>query len=186
MLTASRTQSITSADTADTLVYFVPREASARTHPGHYTIYTDHHAFDPGAMAIPLGSTISFVNLDSVDHNVFSVTPGSAFNLGYQSHGQTASHTFEHAGLVLISCNVHPGMKVDVLVEPTPFVATVAADGSFVMRGVPAGPGTLYAWNPRARIASQPISVPREAPVQLQLTVTRPRVETTLYTGKQP
>lgn len=186
VIAATAGQTTSAADMTDTLVYFVPRSMKAQPKPGHYTIYTDHHQFDPGAMAVPAGSTISFVNLDSVDHNVFSVTPGNQFNLGYQSHGQSIAHTFKHPGLVLISCNVHPAMEVDLLVEPSPYVTRVDANGRFTLRGVPAGPGTLYAWNPRSRIVSQALDLPHAAPVQIHLTLTRAHIKTSLNVERQP
>lgn len=186
VLAAATGQTVSKADMANTLVYFVPRSMKTHPQPGHYTIYTDHHQFDPGAMAVPAGSTVSFVNLDSVDHNVFSVTPGNQFNLGYQSHGQTTSHTFNHPGLVLISCNVHPSMEVDLLVEPSPYVTRVDTDGRFILRGVPNGPGTLYAWNPRSGIANQTLSLPQTAAVQIHLTLTRQHIETVLNVEQQP
>lgn len=186
MLAAAAGQAVSAADMSNTLVYFVPDTMKTRPHPGQYTIYTNHHQFQPGAMAVPLGSTVHFVNLDSVDHNVFSVTPGNRFNLGYQSHGQTTSHTFDHAGLVLISCNVHPSMEVDLLVEPSPYTARVGADGRFILHDIPAGSGTLHAWNPRAGMASRRLSLPQSAPVQMHLTITRPMVETDLNMDHHP
>lgn len=185
-LVAGSGQQLTPADQSSTLVYFVPKASSTRPRPGRYTIYTDHHQFDPRVMAVPLGSTISFVNLDSVDHNVFSVTPGSTFNLGYQSHGQTAAYTFRHAGLVVVSCNVHPSMEVDVMVEPTPYVTRTDSDGHFVLRGLPSGLGTLYLWNPRARMASQSLTLPLATPVQQRLVVTRPALKAALNVDSQP
>ena len=38
-------------------------------------------------------------------------------------------------GLVLVSCNVHRSMELDLLVVPTLYAARVAADGSFTLSG---------------------------------------------------
>ena len=175
-LTAGRGQQIEPGDQTDTLVYYVPASGGARVRPGQFNVYTHNRDFSPEALAVPLGSTVTFVNLDDVRHNVFSVTPGSAFDLGYQGSGEKASHVFSHAGIVLVSCNVHRSMELDVLVVPSPYSAKVAADGNFTLRGLPPGPGTLHFWNPRAQPASQALTLPLGGAVKQTLQVTRPRM----------
>ena len=75
-----------------------------------------------------------------------------------KNSGEKASHVFSHADIVLVSCNVHRSMELDVLVMPTPYSAKVAADGSFTLRGLPPCPGTLHYWNPRAQPVSQALT----------------------------
>ena len=185
-LVAAHGQQVTAGEQADTVVYFVPSDGGGRAKPGHYTIYTHNRDFNPEAMAVPLGSTVTFVNLDDVRHNVFSVTPGSSFDLGYQGSGEKASHVFTHAGLVLVSCNVHHSMELDMLVVPSAYMTKVAANGSFILSGLPTGPGTLHFWNPRALPASQPISLPVSGVVKQALQATRPRMMTEMNAGAAP
>ncbi|MEP6899014.1 MAG: plastocyanin/azurin family copper-binding protein [Rhodanobacter sp.] len=186
-LHAAHGQQVASGEQADTLVYFVPGNGASHVKPGHFTVYTHNRDFSPEAIAIPQGSTVTFVNLDDVRHNVFSVTPGSSFDLGYQGAGEKASHSFTRAGLVLISCNVHHSMELDMLVVPSGYVAKVAANGTFSMRGLPAGPGMLHFWNPRALPASQAISLPASGTVIKQvLQVIKPRMSTELNAGPSP
>lgn len=170
-------------DLANSVVYFVPAAGAPRPRPGRFHVYTLDRDFRPGAIAIPLGSTIEFVNQDEVRHNVFSVTPGTAFDLGYQVQGQSASQPFAHAGVVLVSCRVHRSMQAEVLVVPSAYVARVGADGAFTLRGLPAGKGTLYAWNPRVGLQKQAVSVPSAGPISLRLQVTRRAVGTEIDLG---
>ncbi|MEP7185144.1 MAG: hypothetical protein ABI767_04835 [Rhodanobacter sp.] len=185
-LSGSRGQQVAAGELADTLVYFVLSKGGARVKPGHFTVYTHNRDFSPEAMAIPTGSTVTFVNLDDVRHNVFSVTPGSSFNLGYQGSGEKASHAFGHAGVVLISCNVHRSMELDMLVVPTPYSTKVAADGSFSLQGLPAGSGKLYFWNPRAQPVSQQVVLPMSGAVSQKLLAIKPRMKTQLNAGGSP
>jgi len=153
-------QPISAGDMANTLVYFVPASGTSRVQAGTYTVYTVNRDFKPEAMAIPLGSTVKFVNLDQIRHNVFSVTPGAAFDLGFQAAGQTATHSFDRAGLMLISCNVHRSMELDLLVVPSPYRTTASADGHFSLRHLPPGPGALYVWNPRGELQKRSVTAP--------------------------
>jgi plastocyanin len=186
VLAGARGQQIVVGEQADTLVYFVPKAGSAPAKPGQYTVYTHNRDFSPEAIAVPEGSKVTFVNLDDVRHNVFSVTPGSSFDLGYQGAGEKASHVFERPGVVLVSCHVHRAMELDMLVVPTPYVGKVAADGSFELRGLPAGPGTLHLWNPRARPVSEAVTLPLAGTLTLKMLATRPRMTTQLNTGGAP
>lgn len=186
VLTGARGQQVVAGDSADTLVYFVPKSGGAPTKPGNYTVYTHNRDFSPEAIAVPEGSKVTFVNLDDVRHNVFSVTPGSDFDLGYQAAGDKASHVFTRQGVVLVSCHVHRAMELDMLVVPTPYVGKVAADGSFDLRNLPAGPGTLHLWNPRAQPVSQAVTLPFAGSLTLKMLATRPRMTTQLNAGGTP
>lgn len=185
-LTGVHGQHVVAGDLSDTLVYFVPADGDSRAKPGHYTVYTHNRDFSPEALAIPQGSTVTFVNLDDVRHNVFSVTPGSTFDLGYQSAGDKASHVFTHAGLVLVSCHVHRSMELDMLVVPTRYAGKVAADGSFTLRGLPAGAGTLHFWNPRAQPVGRMVTLPMKGALAESLQANRPRMTTQLNIGISP
>ena len=185
-LDAGGGQHITAGDLADTLVYFVPKSGNAVPHPGTFTVFTQNRAYDPAAMAIPLGSTVTFANLDEVRHNEFSVTPGSAFNLGYQAPGAKTAHVFAHAGLVLVGCLVHRMMELDVLVVPTTFVARVSADGSFSLRDLPPGPGTLYVWNPRGRLVARSLTVPSASPIKVRIELVKPKQSAQIAVQTQP
>lgn len=185
-LAAGPGQQLIPGQLSNTLVFFVPRHAPHRPTPGRYTIYTQHHQFNPSAIAVPEGSTVVFANLDQVRHNVFSVTPGSTFDLGYQGAGEKISHQFNHPGLVLLACHVHHAMHAAVMVVPTRFSTQVAADGSFTLSDLPPGPGTLHFWNPSAAPASQPLTLPTDAAVQQHLTAVRPAVITDLNASNSP
>lgn len=145
---------------ANTLVYFVPASGMSKVQAGTYTVYTVNRDFKPEATAVPLGSTVKFVNLDQIRHNVFSVTPGAAFDLGFQAAGQTAMHRFDRTGLMLISCNVHRSMELDLLVVPSPYRTTASADGHFSLHHLPPGPGALYVWNPRGELQKRSVTAP--------------------------
>lgn len=182
-LAAGRGQALAPGELIDSVVYYVPDAGAPRPRAGRFNIYTLNRDFKPAAMAVPIGSTVRFVNQDEVRHNVFSVTPGNAFDLGYQAPGQSADQVLNRAGVVLVSCNVHRSMETDVLVVPSAYAAKVGADGGFVLRGVPAGAGKLYYWNPRGALGVKAITLPASGEVSVTVQAVRPRVLTEIDVG---
>ncbi|HEY9132038.1 MAG TPA: hypothetical protein VIM98_09805 [Dyella sp.] len=183
-LAANPGQTIAPGELVDTLVYFVPKSGVPRIHPGTYTVYSVNMDFRPGAMAVPVGSTVKFANLDQVLHNVYSSTPGAVFDHQFQKVGDVVEHRFAQPGTVLVSCNVHHFMEFDLLVVPTPYMAAVTANGSFVLHGVPPGPGTLYFWNPRGSLRSQAVNAP-QGDIAQRLVAIKSRVATELHRENQ-
>jgi plastocyanin len=185
-LVAGRGQQLASGEQAETVVYFVPKSGNIAPKHGQYTVYTDNHDFKPAAMAIPKGSTVTFNNVDQVRHNVYSSTPDSGFDLGFQTTGEKVGHVFNNPGFVLVGCKVHQHMELDMLVVPTSFVTSTAADGTFTLRNLPVGPGMLYFWNPRAGLAGQAVTLPLTAAIAQHMVAIKPHVVTELHVGSNP
>ena len=82
-----------------------------------HEVVQKHRSFRPGEIAIKAGDTISFVNDDFYDHNVYSETPGNEFNTGVQSRGEGTQVTLEQPGVVEVLCKIHQKMKLIVTVE---------------------------------------------------------------------
>lgn len=82
-----------------------------------HEVLQKHRSFRPGEITVKAGDTIAFVNDDFYDHNVYSETPGSTFNIGVQTRGETTYVTLDHAGTVDVLCRIHPKMKLVVTVE---------------------------------------------------------------------
>jgi plastocyanin len=116
--------------------------------------------FAPSALVVQRGTKVVFPNLDKISHNVFSLTPGSAFDLGtYQAGDRPGAYTFTQPGPVEVFCNLHAQMAATILVVPGPFYAKAGADGRFVLKDVPAGRHKLVVWTPNVPIVSQTIEV---------------------------
>ena len=70
-----------------------------------------------GKVAIKVGDTVVFRNMDPYFHNVFSLSDAKTFDLGSYPQGQSKSVTFDKPGTVEVECAVHPGMKITVEVK---------------------------------------------------------------------
>ena len=116
-------------------------------------------AFVPRVAVVAVGGSVEFPNLDSIFHNVFSVSGENRFDLQLYKKPKSASKLFEHPGIVRIYCNIHPQMSGFVVVRDNPFWARVGADGGFSIAEVPAGTWVLKAWHERAGESAQTVQI---------------------------
>jgi len=129
----------------------------------HITIDQKGLMFVPHITAVVQGTTVDFLNSDSVAHNVFwpsiSGNKKLGHNLGTWPKGQRQSFKFDNPGVVSLLCNVHPEMAAYVVVSPTPYFATTNAAGEFKIENVPDGAYTVTAWHEGAKNKSNPVKV---------------------------
>jgi plastocyanin len=78
------------------------------------TITQKGRVFSSESVTIKKGEALTFVNDDTVPHNIVSTSKGNEFNLGSQPPGSATDVTFKEAGEALIICAIHPRMKMTV------------------------------------------------------------------------
>jgi plastocyanin len=123
-------------------------------------IKQENKQFIPRVQVVPIGTSVSFPNLDPIFHNVFSNSARNSFDLGsYRAGDQTRSAVFNSPGVVDIYCNIHQRMSAHVLVVPSKLYTRVRPDGSFRIEGVPAGLRNLVAWSPSLKPTQQKVEV---------------------------
>jgi plastocyanin len=132
--------------TNETLVWLEPAGKTWKKPAAAFTMTTRSKTFLPHVIAVPAGSTVAFPNEDPIAHNLFSLTPGNAFDLGLYRRGAGKSHKFELPGTVNVYCNVHPNMSAVVHVMTTPFYGFADASGNYSF-DVPPGRYRVVAWN---------------------------------------
>ena len=124
----------------------------------------------PAVLVVPVGSTVRFPNRDTILHNVFSRSPGDSFDFGYYGAGEVKQRVFSKPGLVIVNCNVHHNMRADIVVLATPYYTRPDHNGRYTLANLPAGPGTLVFWHPRAQPQSLRVTLPMATPVSRRLT----------------
>ena len=139
---------------------------SGKTFPAptqHPVIDQKGLVFQPHLTAVQAGTTVDFLNSDSVAHNVFWTSVGGNkklnHNLGTWPKGERKSFKFDTPGAVPILCNVHPEMSAYLVVVPTPYFATSDQAGNYKIENVPDGNYTVIAWHEGAKNGSKPVSV---------------------------
>jgi plastocyanin len=79
-------------------------------------IHQHGRVFSSESVTIKKGDTLTFLNDDSVPHNIMSTSKGNEFNLGSQAPGSTTDVTFKESGEAHVICAIHPRMKMTVKV----------------------------------------------------------------------
>jgi plastocyanin len=119
--------------------------------------------FQPHLTVIQVGTTVDFLNSDTVAHNVFWTSVGGnkklTHNLGTWPKGEKRSFKFDNPGAVPLLCNVHPEMSGYIVVVPTPYFVTTDKSGEFKIENVPDGSYSVTAWHEGAKNQSKPVSV---------------------------
>ena len=119
--------------------------------------------FMPHLTAVQQGTTVDFLNSDSVAHNVFWTSVGGnkklGHNLGTWPKGQKKSFKFDDPGAVPLLCNVHPEMSAYIIVSPTPYFAVTDKSGAYKIDNVPDGSYSVTAWHEGAKNKSNPVKV---------------------------
>ena len=144
-----------------TTVIWLEGAAAPAAQPKARDVITEEKEFRPHVAVVTAGSTVAFPNNDPFNHNVFSLSPEGAFDLGLYARGQQAmSFKFVKPGLVRVYCNIHPQMSAFVVVRDNPYFTQPGADGSFTITGVRPGTYTLNAWHERgAAVVSKQVVV---------------------------
>ncbi|HEX5461611.1 MAG TPA: cupredoxin domain-containing protein [Steroidobacteraceae bacterium] len=88
--------------------------ATSATHPG---IVISHYSFQPGALTVTKGSTVTWINKDDDVHTIKSTDGPEAFSSPALDNGNRFGFTFHRAGTYHYVCSVHPYMRGVIVVR---------------------------------------------------------------------
>jgi hypothetical protein len=133
--------------------------------PKHERMVQKNKHFLPHVMAVPVGSTVDFPNLDPIYHNAFSNFSGQRMDTGLYKPGTTKSEVLRHSGIMRIFCNIHPTMSAIIAVIPNNYYAVTESSGAFTIANVPPGQYELRIFHERSlpenlRFLERTITVP--------------------------
>ena len=130
--------------------------------------------FTPHIVAVEQGTTVEFLNSDTVAHNVFWISVSGnkklGHNLGTWPQGEKRAFKFDNPGSIPLLCNVHPEMSGYIVVSPTPYFAVSDKSGTYKIENVPDGSYNVTAWHEGAKNSSKPVTVAGEGKADFTLT----------------
>ena len=117
--------------------------------------------YEPHVVALQVGQKLEIVNNDATLHNI-NCQPKSnkKFNIAQPMKGMKSVKVFDQPEIgVSFRCNVHPWMTAYAGVFSHPFYAVTDANGSFALKGLPAGTYAVEVWNEKLGTKSQSVTV---------------------------
>jgi plastocyanin len=138
-------------DYSGVVIWLEPVDRATATAPPMRVkmLQKDKH-FVPHVVAVSVGSTVDFPNLDPIFHNAFSNFSGQPFDLGLYAPGTSKLQTFRHPGIVRVFCNIHSAMSAIIAVLPTPWYTLTQVTGRYTLAEVPSGEYQLRLFHERA------------------------------------
>ena len=123
----------------------------------------------PHVFGVQVGQPVQIANSDPVLHNVNSAPKmNRAFNFGQVASTPAVTRTFDAAEIgVPFRCDVHSWMNAYAGVVPHPFFAVTKPDGTFEIKGLPAGTYTIELWHERLGTQSQSVIVDGQTPAKI-------------------
>jgi len=108
--------------------------------------------FVPHMLIVQKGTAVEFPNSDVVAHHVYSFSKPNNFVLPLYKGDAYRPITFEHAGVVILGCNIHDGMLGYIVVVDTDIFGITDAAGRVVLDlGAGATEYVVNIWSPRIR-----------------------------------
>lgn len=145
----------------DVVVYIKDIPSEEYPMPAEHAVMDQKElTFIPHVLPILKGTTVDFLNSDTVAHNVFSPSQiADKFNLGTWQRGKRKSYTFNKLGVVELLCNLHPEMSAYILVLSNPYFTKAEKNGKFIIEGVPSGNYFLSIWHEKVKSHLKEIKV---------------------------
>jgi plastocyanin len=125
--------------------------------------------YTPHVLGVQVGQTVHITNSDAALHNVnASPKENRPFNFGQPAGVPPATRVFDKPEIgVPFRCDVHPWMNAYAGVVAHPFFAVTGANGSFEIKGLPAGAYTIEAWHEALGTQSQLVTVDGTTPAKV-------------------
>jgi plastocyanin len=122
--------------------------------------------YEPHVFGVFVGQPVEIHNSDPTLHNVHAIPKeNDEFNFGQQPKTPPMTRMFDEPEIgVSFRCDVHGWMRAYANVVTHPFFAVSKADGTFEIKGLPAGTYTIEAWHERLGTQTQQVTITDGAP----------------------
>ena len=124
--------------------------------------------YKPHIVAMQAGQPLKIKNSDDTLHNIHPrPTVNAEFNIGQPRKGIETTKTFDKKEVMFpVGCDVHPWMRAYISVLDHPFYAVTKEDGTFEIKGLPAGEYEVEAYHEKLKTQTQKVSVKPGAPAK--------------------
>src|SRR5215469_2245526 len=104
--------------------------------------------YEPHVLGIMVGQPLQVQTIDPTAHNIHVVPSANReWNVTQEPGSPSVIRKFTRAEIMIpVHCNEHPWMKAYIGVVDNPYFAVTGKDGSFALKGLPAGKYTIAVW----------------------------------------
>lgn len=139
-----------------------------------FEIANDRCLLVPEVQAALAGGTLNVQNLDATDHRtrITRLDGGDVLaTIRESEEGQVVpnEHVLSKAGILHLSCDVHPWTHGWIAVFDHPYYGITGRDGAFALDSVPPGRYAIRAWHPRLGALVDSVTVQAGQTVTLAL-----------------
>lgn len=113
-------------------------------------------SFVPQVLVVQTGTPVSFPNLDTVRHHVYSFSSIKSFEIKLYVGTPTQPVVFDKPGTAVLGCNIHDKMVGFIHVVDTPYFARTGANGVATLE-LPPGEHRVRAWHPVLQATGAPV-----------------------------
>jgi hypothetical protein len=126
-------------------------------------VLLDQHGcmYSPHIIVVQAGQPLKIRNSDDTLHNIHPRPATNAeFNIGQPRQGMESTKTFDKPEVMIpVGCDVHPCMRSYIAVVGHPFFAVSKEDGTYEIKGLPAGEYEIEAWHEKLKSQTQKVTV---------------------------
>jgi hypothetical protein len=117
--------------------------------------------YRPHVVGVQTGQPIKIRNSDETLHNIHPrPTVNQEFNIGQPRKGMESVKTFDKQEIMIpVGCDVHPWMRSYISVVGHPYFAVTKDDGTYEIKGLPAGEYEVEAYHEKLKTQTQKLSV---------------------------
>ena len=157
---------------ANTLVYVKnPPAGGGNAHMEEVVLDQQGCMYHPSMLAVRVGEPVKIRNSDDTLHNIHPrPTLNTEFNVGQPRKGMETTKTFDKEEILIpVGCDVHPWMRSYIAVLSHPYFAVTKEDGSFEIKGLPAGEYEVEANHPKLKTSVAKVTVKDNDTAKLDL-----------------
>jgi hypothetical protein len=117
--------------------------------------------YHPHVIGVQTGQPIKIRNDDDTLHNIHPrPTVNQEFNIGQPRKGMESVKTFDKQEIMIpVGCDVHPWMRSYISVVGHPYFAVTKDDGTYEIKGLPAGDYEVEAYHEKLKTQTQKVTV---------------------------